>query len=39
MIEKAQTFKDLILTKDLGYGDMSEGSLLLAEVSKLNSES
>ena len=25
----------LILTKDLGYGDVSEGTLLLEEVSKL----
>ena len=29
MREKAQTFKDI------GYGDVSEGILLLAEVSKL----
>ena len=35
MREKSQTFKDLILTKELGYGDVSEAALLLTEVSKL----
>ena len=29
MRQKAQTFKDI------GYGDVSEGTLLLAEISKL----
>ena len=35
MREKAQTFKDLIFTKDLEYSDVSETALLLTEVSKL----